>query len=227
MGALIFDFDGVIADSEAIANTVLAETVTQLGHSTTLDQALARYSGRSWDEAVAEIEVAIGKPLPSDFSSQLKLATLDRFRTDLKEVSGATNFIKRFSHIPRCIASSSSLDRLQLCLSVLALEAEFGSHVYSADMVARGKPHPDIFLFAADKLGVRPDECLVIEDSAGGIRAAVAAGMTAVGLCAASHIREGHDLRLSDAGAVHLAHSWSDVERVALQFFKGQEDAAE
>ena len=227
MGALIFDFDGVIADSEAIANTVLAETVTQLGHSTTLDQALARYSGRSWDEAVAEIEVAIGKPLPSDFSSQLKLATLDRFRTDLKEVSGATNFIKRFSHIPRCIASSSSLDRLQLCLSVLALEAEFGSHVYSADMVARGKPHPDIFLFAADKLGVRPDECLVIEDSAGGIRAAVAAGMTAVGLCAAIHIREGHDLRLSDAGAVHLAHSWSDVERVALQFFKGREDAAE
>jgi len=227
VGALIFDFDGVIADSEAIANTVLAETVTQLGHSTTLDQALARYSGRSWDEAVAEIEVAIGKPLPSDFSSQLKLATLDRFRTDLKEVSGATNFIKRFSHIPRCIASSSSLDRLQLCLSVLALEAEFGSHVYSADMVARGKPHPDIFLFAADKLGVRPDECLVIEDSAGGIRAAVAAGMTAVGLCAAIHIREGHDLRLSDAGAVHLAHSWSDVERVALQFFKGREDAAE
>ena len=221
VGALIFDFDGVIADSEAIANTVLAETVTDLGHSTTLDQALARYSGRRWDEAVAEIEAAIGKPLPSDFSGQLKLATLDRFRTDLKEVSGATNFIRRFSHIPRCIASSSSMDRLQLCLSVLALEAEFGSHVYSADMVARGKPYPDIFLFAAGKLGTRPEECLVIEDSVGGIGAAVAAGMAVVGLCAASHIRDGHDLRLRDAGAVHLAHSWSDVERVALQFFKG------
>ncbi len=227
MGALIFDFDGVIADSEAIANTVLAETVTQLGHATTLDQALARYSGRRWDEAVAEIEAAIGRSLPQNFSGQLKLATLDRFRTDLKEVSGATNFIKRFSHIPRCIASSSSLDRLQLCLSVLALKAEFGSHVYSADMVARGKPHPDIFLFAASRLGVSPEKCLVIEDSASGVRAAVAAGMTAVGLCAASHIREGHGLKLSDAGAVHLAHSWSDVERLALQFFKGQEYAAE
>ena len=67
MGALIFDFDGVIADSEAIANTVLAEIVTELGHSTTLDQALARYSGRRWDEAMAEIEAAIGKPLPSRF----------------------------------------------------------------------------------------------------------------------------------------------------------------
>ena len=220
MGALIFDFDGVIADSEAIANTVLAETVTALGHATTLDQALARYSGRRWDEAVAEIEAAIERPLPSNFSEQLKLATLDRFRTDLKEVSGATNFIRHFSHIPRCIASSSSLDRLQLCLSVLALEAEFGSHVYSADMVVRGKPHPDIFLFAAARLGVSPDQCLVIEDSAGGIKAAVAAGMTAVGLCAASHVREGHDLKLRDAGAAHLAHSWSDVERFALQFFK-------
>jgi HAD superfamily hydrolase (TIGR01549 family) len=222
VGALIFDFDGVIADSEAIANTVLAETVTRLGHSTTLDEALTRYSGRRWDEVVAEIEAAIGRPLPDDFSGQLKLSTLDRFRTDLKEVSGATDFIRRFAHIPRCIASSSSIDRLQLCLSVLALEAEFGSHVvFSADMVARGKPHPDIFLFAASRLGIRPDQCLVIEDSAGGIRAAVAAGMTVVGLCAASHIRDGHDLKLRDAGAVHLAHSWSDVERFAVHFFNG------
>jgi HAD superfamily hydrolase (TIGR01509 family) len=219
VGALIFDFDGVIADSEAIANTVLAEIVTGLGHPTTLDQSLARYSGSRWDEVIAEIEAAIGKPLPSDFSGQLKLATLERFRTDLKEVSGATNFIRHFSHIPRCIASSSSIDRLQLCLSVLELEAEFGNHVFSADMVARGKPHPDIFLFAAGKLGVSPDECLVIEDSAGGIRAAVAAGMTAIGLCAASHIREGHDAKLRDAGAVHLAQSWSDVERFAVEFF--------
>jgi HAD superfamily hydrolase (TIGR01549 family) len=220
VGALIFDFDGVIADSEAIANTVLAETVTELGRSTTLDQALERYSGRRWNEAITEIEAAIGRPLPSNFSSELKRATLDRFRTDLKEVSGAAQFIRRFAHIPRCIASSSSIDRLQLCLSALALEGEFGNHVFSADMVARGKPHPDIFLFAASKLGVDPGECLVIEDSAGGIKAAVAAGMTAVGLCAASHIRAGHDIKLRDAGAVHLAHSWSDVEEFALRFFR-------
>jgi HAD superfamily hydrolase (TIGR01509 family) len=221
VGALIFDFDGVIADSESIANTVLAETVTGLGHSTTLDQSLTRYAGRRWADVMAEIEAAIGKPLPGNFSEQLKRATLERFRTDLKEVRGATDFIRRFAHIPRAIASSSSIDRLRLCLSVLALEAEFGPHVFSADMVVRGKPHPDIFLYAASKLGVAPQECLVIEDSAGGVRAAVAAGMTAIGLCAASHIRDGHDLRLRDAGAVHLAQSWSDVERIALRFFKG------
>ncbi len=220
MGALIFDFDGVIADSEAIANTVLAETVTALGYSTTLDQSLSRFAHRRWVEVMAEIEAAIGKPLPSDFSDELKRATLDRFRTDLKEVSGAADFIKRFAHLPRAIASSSSIDRLQLCLSVLSMEEEFGEQVFSADMVARGKPHPDIFLFAAARLGVSPERCLVIEDSAGGVQAAVAAGMTAVGLCAASHIREGHDVKLRDAGAVHLARSWAEVEGFATGFFE-------
>lgn len=226
MGALIFDFDGVIADSEAIANTVLAEIVTGLGHATTLDQSLDRYAGRRWGDAMAEIEAAIGRPLPQNFSGDLKRATLDRLRTDLKEVSGAADFIRRFAHLPRCIASSSSIDRLQLCLAVLGMEAEFGDHVFSADMVARGKPHPDIFLFAAAKLGVNPERCLVIEDSTGGIRAAVAAGMTAVGLCAASHIREGHDLKLRDAGAVHLARSWAEVERIAQGFFTNQSTIA-
>jgi HAD superfamily hydrolase (TIGR01549 family) len=220
VGALIFDFDGVIADSEAIANTVLAETITGLGHPTTLEQALTRYSGRRWSDVLAEIESAIGRTLPADFSGELKRATFARFRTDLTEVSGAKGFINRFAHIPRCIASSSSMDRLQLCLSILALEEEFGRHVFSADMVARGKPYPDIFLFAASRLGVSPDRCLVIEDSAGGIRAASSAGMTTVGLCAASHIRDGHHLKLSDAGAVHLAHSWGEVEQIALRFFQ-------
>ncbi|MES2193072.1 MAG: HAD family phosphatase [Pseudomonadota bacterium] len=220
MGALIFDFDGVIADSEAIANTVLAETVTGLGYSTTLDQSLSRFAHRRWVEVMAEIEAATGRPLPSDFSDGLKHATFARFRTDLKEVSGAADFIARFAHLPRAIASSSSIDRLQLCLSILGMEEKFGDQVFSADMVARGKPHPDIFLFAASKLGVSPERCLVIEDSAGGIQAAVAAGMTAVGLCAASHIRDGHDVKLRDAGAVHLARSWAEVEEIAGQFFE-------
>jgi HAD superfamily hydrolase (TIGR01549 family) len=221
LSALIFDFDGVIADSEALANTVLAETVTAFGHATTLEDSLGRYAGRRWVDVMAEIESATGKRLPASFSDDLKSATFDRFRADLTEVGGATKFIETFADLPRCIASSSSLDRLQLCLSILDLTDKFGDNVFSADMVPRGKPHPDIFLFAADRLGVSPDSCLVIEDSAGGITAAVAAGMTAVGLCAASHIRTGHHLRLREAGAVHLASSWDEVETIASQFFGG------
>jgi beta-phosphoglucomutase-like phosphatase (HAD superfamily) len=219
LSALIFDFDGVIADSEALANTVLAETVTGLGHPTSLEDSLERYAGRRWDDVMVAIAAAIGKPLPASFPDDLKSATLDRFRADLTEVSGATRFIQKFSHLPRCIASSSSIDRLQLCLSILNLTDKFGGNVFSADMVPRGKPHPDIFLFAADKLGVDPASCLVIEDSTGGIRAAAAAGMTAVGLCAASHIRAGHHLKLRAAGALHLARSWDEVEAIASRFF--------
>ncbi len=221
MPALIFDFDGVIADSEALANTVLAEFVTALGHPTNLEDSLQRYTGSRWADVIAKIEAAVGKPVPAGFSDDLKFATLDRFRTDLREVSGAGKFIEKFSGVPRCIASSSSIDRLQLCLEVLQLTDKFGGNVFSADMVSRGKPHPDIFLLAADRLGVDPKSCLVIEDSTGGIKAAVAAGMTAVGLCAASHIRAGHDLRLREAGAVHLAGSWAEVEKIAAQFLEG------
>ena len=218
VAALIFDFDGVIADSEALANTVLAEFVTKFGQPTTLDDALERYCGRRWDDVLAAIESVAGRPLPPDFSDNLRLATLDRFRKDLKEVSGSTDFIRKFSAFPRCIASSSSVDRLQFCLAILGLKDSFGANVFSADMVRRGKPHPDIFLFAAEKLGVDPGSCLVIEDSAGGIRAAVAAGMTTVGLCAASHIRPGHDHTLREAGATHLAGSWNEVAAFAEPF---------
>jgi HAD superfamily hydrolase (TIGR01549 family) len=221
LNALIFDFDGVIADSEALANTVLAEFVTALGHPTSLEDSLQRYTGSRWNDVIAQIEAAVGKPVPAGFSDDLKSATLDRFRADLKEVSGAGKFIETFSHVPRCIASSSSIDRLRLCLQVLNLTETFGGNVFSADMVSRGKPHPDIFLLAADRLGVKPGSCLVIEDSTSGIKAAVAAGMTAVGLCAASHIRDGHHLKLREAGAVHLANSWDEVEKIAARFFAG------
>lgn len=221
LSALIFDFDGVIADSEALANTVLAEFITDLGHATNLNDSLEHYSGRRWDDAMVAIQSVVGKPLPASFSDHLKAAILDRFRTDLKEVSGASKFIQTFSDIPRCIASSSSIDRLQLCLSILDLADTFGSNVFSAEMVPRGKPHPDLFLLAADKLGVPPGSCLVVEDSTSGVKAAVAAGMTAVGLCAASHIREGHQLKLREAGALHIANSWEEAERIASRFLAG------
>lgn len=208
---LIFDFDGVIADSEALANTVLAETITSLGRETTLDEALSRYMGRRWPEVVALIENDIGCAVPDGFVDSLRAATLDRFRADLREVQGAGGFMKHFAHLPRCIASSSSLDRLQVCLEILGLAGEFGNNVFSADMVERGKPHPDIFLLAAQRMDIPPSSCVVIEDSPSGVRAGVAAEMTVIGLCAGSHLRPGHRQRLADAGACYTADTWSEV----------------
>lgn len=209
--AIIFDFDGVIADSEALANLVLAEHVTALGIPTTLDDALSRYMGKRWQEFLAAVETELEGPLPETFSDDLKAATLARFTSDLQEVEGAAEFIGQLGDLRRCIASSSSLDRLQLCLDVLGLRSAFGDAVFSADMVSRGKPHPDIFLFAAERLGVPPSKCLVIEDSPSGVRAGIAAGMLVLGLCAGSHIRAGHAERLIEAGATHVARTWSEV----------------
>jgi len=209
---LIFDFDGVIADSEALANTVLAEAVTGLGRETTLQDALDRYMGKRWRDVVALIEADIGQPVPDGFAETLRAATLERFRIGLREVAGARDFIRRFAWLPQCIASSSALDRLRLCLEVLGLAAQFGSNVFSADMVERGKPHPDIFLLAAERIGVPPRDCVVIEDSPGGVRAGLAAGMTVVGLCAASHLKPDHAHRLAEAGAVHVGVDWGEVE---------------
>ncbi len=209
--AVIFDFDGVIADSEALANLVLAEHVTRVGVPTTLEDAYTRYMGRRWPEVVATIEEALRQPLPPNFSEALMIATLKRFESDLQEISGATSFIRQLGALPKCIASSSPSERLSLCLQVLGLSNDFLGTVFSADMVKLGKPHPDIFLLAAEHLDVRPAQCLVVEDSVSGVRAAKAAGMTVFGLTAGSHIRSGHAERLLDAGADDVAASWEEV----------------
>jgi HAD superfamily hydrolase (TIGR01509 family) len=209
--AVIFDFDGVIADSEMLANLVLAEELTRLGLPTSLEQSYARYIGTRWDEMIARIEAALGRAVPPDWSAQLSDTMMARFRRDLAEVPGAGAFIAMLGSLPRGIASSSSPERLALCLEVLGLAEAFGPHVFSAELVTLGKPAPDIYLLAAERLGVAPEACLVIEDSPSGVKAAKAAGMEVVGLLAGAHIQPGHDARLRAAGADHLAPGWDAV----------------
>lgn len=209
--AIIFDFDGVIADSEALANLVLAEELTLLGLPTTLEQSYARYLGTRWHEMIALIETGLGRSVPEDWGDTLSARMMARFRRDLAEVPGAGDFIRSLGQRPRGIASSSSPARLMLCLDVLGLAEEFAGTVFSADMVARGKPHPDIFLLAAERLAVPAEACLVIEDSPSGVKAAKAAGMQVIGLTAGAHIQPGHDARLLAAGADHVAPGWAQV----------------
>jgi HAD superfamily hydrolase (TIGR01509 family) len=208
---LIFDFDGVIADSEVLAGTILAKFVSDLGLATTLNEVVNRYGGKRWSDIMAAIEDGFGQKLPEDFSERLKEATLSSFRQDLRAIEGVADFLTQFRELPHCVASSSSLDRLILCLDILGLTKEFGDFVFSAEMVARGKPFPDVFLLAAERMKVNPLDCIVIEDSANGVRAGVAAGMTVIGLCAASHLQPGHAERLMAAGASYSANSWNEV----------------
>jgi beta-phosphoglucomutase-like phosphatase (HAD superfamily) len=209
--ALIFDFDGVIADSEILANTVLADALTKIGVPTTPAGALDRYQGKRWPEVLARVSEDIGGPLPRGFAEALVVSTDVRFRSDLREVEGASAFIRRFEGLPRCIASSSSEQRLALCLDVLGLTSYFHNRVFSADRVLRGKPYPDIFLYASATLAIDPAACIVIEDSPSGVQAGVEAGMMVIGLCAASHVRDGHGRHLIAAGAKWVVNSWLEV----------------
>ena len=211
---LIFDFDGVLADSELLANSVLAEVISELGVPTTADDSLRLYMGKRFAEVIEAVESAVGRTLPPEFPDEFQQRTLDRLRSDLQLVHGARSFIEAFSNVPRCIASSSSPDRLAVCLDLLNLTELFGPQVFSASSVARGKPHPDVFLYAAERMGAPPRNALVLEDSVGGVQAAVAAGMTVIGLLAASHIRDGHAARLQSAGAHYIADTFAEAEAI-------------
>ena len=213
-GLLIFDFDGVIADSEVVANKVLAEFVTELGVPTTLQDSYRDYMGNRFSDVMRLIETAIGRDLPDDFPETFQTRTFDRFRRELKPVNGIFGFLDAFQQTRKCIASSSSPDRLALCLELLDLENEFIPNVFSASSVPRGKPHPDIFLAAAEGMQAEPGDCIVIEDSVSGVQAGIAAGMTVIGVIAASHIQPGHNLRLASAGAQFIAGSFIEAETI-------------
>jgi HAD superfamily hydrolase (TIGR01509 family) len=205
-----------------LSNTVLAEIVSELGVPTTVDDAYRTFMGKRLSEVIEAIERVIGRKLPADFADAYQVRTFDAFRARLKPVNGAPEFLKTWRETPQCIASSSSPERLALSLEVLNMTPLFEGRVFSASNVARGKPYPDIFLHAAERLGVKPADCIVIEDSVGGVTAGRAAGATVIGLTAAGHIQAGHDARLRQAGADHVVASFAELDRVIRPLLRGQ-----
>lgn len=213
---VIFDFDGVIADSEVIANQTLADALTEIGMTTTLEDSFRDYMGRHWEDCVAAVEARWGKAPPADFR-QRRLVLLEKaMQEELKAIQGVETFLKGLGERPKCIASSSRFEWITRNLDHLGLRAFFADdRIFSvARHVTRGKPHPDIYLHAAATLGEAPEKTVVIEDSPIGATAGVAAGMTVIGLCAGSHIRDGHHEALRQVGAHHVVGSYDEVARV-------------
>jgi HAD superfamily hydrolase (TIGR01509 family) len=212
---LIFDFDGVIADSEILANRAGAQYFTELGAPTTLEQSLTLYMGKRYDDVAATVTAQLGRTLPANFRETYMARTLAALANELEPVTGARAFLEKTAHLKRCIASSSSHQRLALCLTRLELQATFAKTVFSADDVTHGKPAPDIFLHAAHAMNITPSpRCIVIEDSPAGIQAAKAAGMTAIGLTAGGHSREGHRAKLFAAGADAVSADFGCIEKM-------------
>jgi len=160
--AIIFDFDGVIADSEVLANAVLAEFVTELGAPTTVEDSYRDYMGKRFHEVVAAIEKTVGHPIPQSFGEEWQVRTLARFRQDLAPIAGVREFIAKFVALPRCIASSSTPRWLAVSLEILEMTELLEGRVFSALNVARSKPHPDIFLHAAAEMGVCRDRDMIL-----------------------------------------------------------------
>lgn len=194
MTFLIFDCDGVLVDSEAIALEVLAQAVTALGYPTDAAECRSRFMGKSLKDVLAGIEALTGQKLPPDWGQAANTQLFARFAAELQPVAGIAAAIAALPY-PRCVASSSQFDRIRLSLSITGLAPLFGANVFSATQVAHGKPAPDLFLYATKTCGFVPAETIVIEDSPSGITAALRAGMTPIGFAGASHA----DAALADA----------------------------
>jgi HAD superfamily hydrolase (TIGR01509 family) len=197
---LIFDCDGVLIDSETIVCRVEVQALAEIGYDLDLERFMERFVGKAARDGRALIEAELGRKLPAGFEAETARRVAEAFARELKAVTGVDDAL---AAIPgrRCVASSSLPERLAYTLGLTGLAKWFGDAVFSVSMVARGKPAPDLFLHAARAMAADPARCLVIEDSAPGITAAKAAGMTALGFMGASHCRPGHDARLTAAGA--------------------------
>jgi HAD superfamily hydrolase (TIGR01509 family) len=197
---VIFDCDGVLVDSEPIINQAHASVLTACGYSVTERDLVERFCGMSDPEMLAVIERDWGRALPALYGERVGVLIESGFRKSLRAIGGVPEVLDGLQ-MPICVASSSTPEQIRRKLELTGLLSRFGENLFSATMVSRGKPAPDLFLFAAQQLATLPVRCLVIEDSPAGIDAAVAAGMTAIGFCGGSHCGVGHRDRLLEHGA--------------------------
>lgn len=182
---VIFDCDGVLVDSEPLANEVLAAHLARAGVALTGAECRARFQGRSLASVGALVERDFEVTLDDRFFERLQRETYVRFREALEPVRGMRELLGAL-RAPWCIASSGGHDKMAVTLAVTGLDVLVGNRVFSAVDVARGKPAPDLFLYAARRMGIAPQRCLVIEDSVVGIEAALAAAMQVIGFAGAS-----------------------------------------
>ncbi|WP_316773955.1 HAD family hydrolase [Streptomyces sasae] len=194
---VIFDNDGVLVDSEPISNRLLAAYLTELGYPTSYEDSLRDYMGSAMHRVHELVQERTGKRLPDDFDDVFHARVFAAFERELKPVAGAAEVLERLAAdgVPYCVASSGSHERIRVGHRTTGLDRWFDeSRVFSSQDVGRGKPAPDLFLYAAERMGVAPGRCAVVEDSPLGVRAAVAAGMDVYGFTAMTPAD-----RLSDA----------------------------
>ena len=220
--AVIFDCDGVLVDSEVLAIRGERRVLGEMGLHYTPAEYVRRFVGLHDDAFIdsvgADYRSVLGKEPPSDLGDQVIAGRRDEMGA-LKAIDGAANAMRTVHDLEKAIAiaSSSRAHFLERKLKKTALWEHAAPHIYSADLVAQGKPAPDIFVFTAEKLGMAPEKCLVIEDSENGVKAGVAAGMTVWGFLGGGHCFDGHGDRLRDVGAVETIENFAALAQALAQ----------
>jgi HAD superfamily hydrolase (TIGR01509 family) len=197
---VIFDCNGVLVDSEPIANAVLADALQGEGLALTAEALASEFHGRRTSDILAAIETAAERRFAPDFAAQIAKDTLKRLRAELRAVPHAAHALA-WIRGPKAVASSSSIERIRLSLEVTDLLRFFEPRLFSGDYVTNGKPSPELFLLAAEQVQVEPADCVVVEDSVVGVGAASAAGMKPIGFVGRSRAEGTLARDLTAAGA--------------------------
>ncbi len=181
-GLVIFDCDGVLVDTERVANRIMAEMVSALGYPITGPQCQQRFMGRTLESVKEMVEELTGNPLPSDWPDQVRERDLEAFRAGVPAIQGVAGVLDDLDRrgVPYCVGSSGKHEKMRTTLGSSGLLPRLEGRLFSAEDCARGKPAPDVFLLAARTMGHAPQSCIVIEDSVPGVLAAKAAGMRAL-----------------------------------------------
>jgi HAD superfamily hydrolase (TIGR01509 family) len=190
-GLVIFDCDGVLVDSEPLSIAVLVQAMRANGIEIDEEGAYQRFLGKSLATLIDTLETEFNVFADQAFLDRIREDLYARFRIELQPIAGISEVLDRLD-MPRCVASSSQLERIKLSLGLTGLLDRLEPNIFSASMVKRGKPAPDLFLYAARQMGVEPQNCIVVEDSPAGIMAARAAGMTVFAFTGGSHANSAH-----------------------------------
>lgn len=199
---IIFDCEGVLVDSEPISSRVVLEQLENHGCHLSEEESRERFTGLSMQTLQDIVTKDLGIPLPDNFEAKVQKETFSAFDRELQPVDGIADALLRLG-CKKCVASNGSPEKIEHSLGLTNLSKIFGKEsIFSANMVERSKPHPDLFLHAAKKMGVEPQDCIVVEDSVAGVKAGRRAGMVVLGFIGGSHAKDpNYRKMLEDAGA--------------------------
>lgn len=204
---IIFDCDGILVDSETIANQVLLSMSAPFGLRMTMEEAVKNFNGRRLKNIFEQIEKLTDKKLPDSFETDFRKQTFEAFKTDLKAVKGVRRFIENLS-VPYCVASSGPVEKITLNLTTTRLIQNFENRIFSSYEINSWKPDPDIFIHACNQMGFKKEECIVIEDSVAGVLAGVKGGFKVFALANENNAQD-----LLDEGAT-VFYNYEELEGI-------------